>query len=154
MEQLNKLDASQEKTNAVKQELKTVISAMSSELKSDVSAVSSEMKSGINVVSSDLKKGYKSVLSNDLKTDVCTFQEKVSAIQEKHKKDIQNEVTAIKYSQHEFEGKVADKLEKQLKGVTLMTEQYTWNLHEDLNWNIESTRQDVEAKLRQVETTM
>jgi hypothetical protein len=48
---------------------------------------------------------------------------------------------------------VADKVDKQLKGVTSLVEQQTRNLREDLSRTIEAKKQDVAATRRDVEAT-
>jgi uncharacterized phage infection (PIP) family protein YhgE len=123
MEQPNKLSAGQKKMSVGQDELKTV----STELKSDIIAVSSGQEK----------------LSSELKTDILAVEDKISATQEQLKNDLQDEISAIKEDlrselsdlragQTELEERVADKLDKQLKGVTSMVEQQRWNLREDL----------------------
>jgi chromosome segregation ATPase len=140
MEQLRELKSGQEK-----------ISAVSTELKGDISTVSTELKT-VSVGQDELKTDI-SAVNAELKTDIIAVEDTISAMQEQPKNDIQDEISDIKEDlktagKTELEDRVADKLDKQFKGVTSMAEQQTWNLRED----IEATRRDMAATRRDFET--
>jgi chromosome segregation ATPase len=59
----------------------------------------------------------------------------------------------IKAGQAEFKERVTCTVDTHFKNVSSMVEQQTRNLREDLNRNMEATRQDVEATRRDLEAT-
>jgi hypothetical protein len=70
-------------------------------------------------------------MKNDIKGKINTGQgeikNSISTIQE----EIKNDISVMRSSQIEFEEKVMDTLGKQLKGVTIVVEQWTQNLCEE-----------------------
>jgi chromosome segregation ATPase len=115
IEQLRELNYSISAVTAGQEELKTVSNA----LKTDITAVSSSQEKMDNNISA---------MSAELKTDITAVEDKMCAMQEDPMNDLQDKISAIKEGlrtlvsdlstgQTELEERVADKLDKELKGL-------------------------------------
>jgi hypothetical protein len=87
---------------------------------------------------------------NKLSTDQDKIENSISGIragQDGMKDDIQeynkNDISAVKYSQAEFEEKLTDKSHKQLKCVQPVVERQTQKLREELNAKLKVTWRDI-----------
>jgi hypothetical protein len=73
---------------------------------------------------------------DELKTNKNEIEEKISAMEVKinaSQEELHSVISVIKCSQKKFEEKMANKLEKQLKGITAMVKQQTRNRDKDFS---------------------
>jgi gas vesicle protein len=159
------------KMNAGQEELKADISALETNLKGDISALKTnindmkqELKKEIKVAFNAGREGLKSETSavkndiensiSDVKGDISAPETKINACHEGLGRGIsvlQERIRNVEAGQAAFEERVTCTVDAQLRDMSSVVEQQTRNLREDLNSDIEATRQDVEATRRDLE---
>jgi polyhydroxyalkanoate synthesis regulator phasin len=88
------------------------------------------------------------------KNDISAVKGEVSAVKNELRREIsdfQGRIRNIEAGQAAFEERVTCTVDTQLGDMSSVVEQQTRNLREDLNRDIEATRQDVEATRRDLE---